>query len=560
MEPLTTSKRLIILVSALGLTATAGILSYQHIQRMPFGQMLKPGLPMLDLTVVLHDLDNNKLTAESRIGSPEPPPSGDSHCPALSGGDTHSATVISPWQKRPEDCPQQAVWHVKKHPIALTVHFNDGEEVLAWWDSQAQVKALRDSRFMQGLFLGWLNSLKIKAEQLKLSGLQGEFLGKLLRDAIAADADLHYDIAHDKQGWVLSYRRGSDFSEQALPALAGLLASNGYRLAKLPEPIVSVRIGLQSFVVTEYQRRIYLAQSLEALLNVIESINEDEDHADTPLSLTLRTEALVGSFLPVLTDSGTAPIELSFNLEDGQLGDLYLPEGPWQKPLHEKIFAGVLASIPHNTFAAFAGSYYLPPTMTNADWQQFADHGPQPTRSADEPAGLALIWDFEHSEPGGALGIAIANPKQPENSEAYRQYLRHSEFGDSCAGGTVFLAASKAYLLNSMKAACEKQAPSPLDWQHGSEKERYLSAQLVSFINPATALRELFLGGGAGDSQDLGNFAPHWQQDYEQAKAAMRQDGEKLFRSLPIFSYAGQAEGGDKVGLEGKTISQEDVQ
>jgi len=36
----------------------------------------------------------------------------------------------------------------------------------------------------------------------------------------------------------------------------------------------------------------------------------------------------------------------------------------------------------------------------------------------------------------------------------------------------------------------------------------------------------------------------------------MRQDGEKLFTKLPIFSYAGLAETGAKVRLEGKTITQ----
>jgi hypothetical protein len=38
----------------------------------------------------------------------------------------------------------------------------------------------------------------------------------------------------------------------------------------------------------------------------------------------------------------------------------------------------------------------------------------------------------------------------------------------------------------------------------------------------------------------------------------MRQDSEKLFQSLPIFSYAGRITNNkENVSLEGKTISQE---
>jgi hypothetical protein len=557
MEPLTSSKRLIILAAVLGLAATAGILSYYQINGMPFGKMLRSGLPMLDLTVVLRDLGNHNLAVSSTVlGNNEPPKSDDKRCPALIGGDTRSATIINSWDKRPSDCPQTAVWYVKKHPIGLTLYFNDGKDVLDWWDKDPQIKSLRDSRFMQGLFFGLLKSMKIKAEQLNVQGLQGEFLQQLLRDAIAANAELHYDMVHGEQGWVLSYQRGSTFTEQALPALAGLLASNGYRLENLPEPIVELRIGLQSFFVSEYQRRIYLAQSLEALINVLENQNDDEQHADAPLTLTLRPEAFVERLLPILTDPQTDAIELNFDLHDKHLGSLTLPAGSWQTPLQATIFEGVLASVPQNAFAAIAASYYLPPTLTLDDWKQFATKGPAPI-AASHQGGLALVWDFDSTSAGGVVGIAIANPEQPEAGSAYQAYLRHSEFSDECAGGSVFLAASASGLLSRMKQACDRQALSPLD---GIEKPRYLSAQLVSFINPGTALRELFLAGGAGNNDDRSDFAPRWRQEYEQAKTAMRQDGEKLFRSLPTFSYAGHAANGDRVRLEGRAISQEVVQ
>ncbi len=412
---------------------------------------------------------------------------------------------------------------------------------------------------MKGLFFGLLQSLKIKAEQLNLQGLQGEFLGQLLRDAIAAKAELHYDMAHGQQGWVLSYLRDeSDFTEQALPAMAKFLASSAYRLTKLPEPILEMRIGLQDFFLTEYQERIYLSQSLEALLNVIESVKPLETPDAEPLSLRFRAEALIDNLLPVLSGAPTWDAKLGFDLKDGRLGSLNLPNGPWQKPLHDKLFEGVLASIPHDAFAAVAASFQLSPTLTVNDWKKFAEQGPPQTEAGPAPGGLALVWDFDADSPAGAIGVIVANPATPQASQAYRQYLRHADLSSECAGGSLFLAASSAALLTRMQESCALQSLSVLDWQRGSEKQRLLASQIFAFINPGVGIRELFLAGGAGsksnDDTEL-EFAPRWQQDYEKAKAAMRTDGDKLFNSLPIFSYAGRS-GGDAVNLEGRAVSQ----
>jgi len=561
MEPLTSAKRLMLIAGVVALTATAGLLAYRHLSKAPFGHMLRNGLPMLDVSVVLRDMNKQNIDAAATfLGTPEEAPATDERCPALTGGDSGSATILAGGEPRPADCPQRAIWYVKKHPIAFTLYFNRGDTVLKWWENDAQAKAWQESRFMQGLFFGLLKSMKIKAEQLNLQGLQGEFLGLFLRDTIAANAELHYDMVHGDQGWVLSYVRGnSDFAEKALPAMAGLLAGNGYRIAKLPEPVVELRIGLQHFFLTEYQERIYLAQSLEALLNVLESINPNETHADTPISLTLRGEAFVERLLPVLTGTPTATIELAFSLDQAQPGAVRLPAGPWVKPLHPQIFEGVIASIPHDAFAGVAASFLLPPATTIDDWRKLSNEGPALIQPGPEPGGLALIWDFTAESPSGAVGIAIANPAEPQASPAYRQYLHKADLGDECAGGSVFLAASSQSLLTRMKEACNRQSLSPLDWQRGQEKQRFLSSQILAFINPGSAMRELFLAGGAGDSEDHADFAPRWQQDYEKAKAAMRQDGDKLFYSLPIFSYAGRA-AGTTVILEGKTVKQEAAQ
>ncbi len=557
MEPLTPAKRLTVIASAVVLTATAGVVGYQDYSRQPLSRLMRAGLPMLDLTVKLRDSANKDLdAATSRVGSNDEVPSGDDHCPALSGGDVGSATAVDVTVTRPADCPKLAAWYVKKHPVAFTLYFNQGTEFLKWWDTQPQVKVLTENRFVQGLFSGLLKSLKVKAEQLNLAGLQGEFLGQLLRDAVAANAELHYDMAHASQGWVMSYSRSdSQFIDQAMPALAGILATSGYRITKLPEPILETRIGLQRLFFTQYHARIYLAQSLEALLNVIDSVNPQANHGDAPLSLTLRTEAFIDNLLPVLTGLPTYPVQWDFALKDDQLGVMNLPAAVWQRQLHGQLFDGVLASIPHDAFAGAVASLAFSPDLTADDWRTLANDGPSENPPGPEPAGVGVVWDFTADSPSGAVGIIIGNPNQPQASAAYAQYLKNPESGVECAGGSLFLAASSPSLLTRMKDACEKQSLSPLDWQRGAEKTRLQSAQLAAFVNPGAAMRELFLAGGAGNAQDANEFSPQWQQDYETAKAAMRTDGDKLFLGLPILSYAGRV-GGGGARLEGRLVVQ----
>ncbi|MGD0959092.1 MAG: hypothetical protein ABSB19_04720 [Methylomonas sp.] len=555
----------------------------------PLHRMVKTGLPMLELSIKLRDSDDKDLDAtDSRIADDAPLPAEEERCRAgegeptneqyLQGGDTRQPSQAAGSKNRPADCPQRALWYVRKHPIAFSLYFNDGARFLDWWE-QPSVRGVVASRFVQGLFYGLLQSLKVKAEQLRVEGLQGEFLGGLLRDALGAQAELHYDMAHGDHGWVFSYSRyASNYAELALPAMAGLLAANGYSTPKLTEPLLEMKIGMQRLFLTEYRRRIYLAQSLEALLNVIESLPPPEQQPErrrAPLQLVVRAEAFIDNLLPALTGAPVWRPHMDFTLEDDNLGDLILPGGPWQTALHDKIYEGVLAAIPHDAFAGLAASIKLPPDLNLQDWRNLVGAGPA-AAVGQEPGGLALVWDFEPGSPQGAIGVIIANPDTPQANPAYSRYLRKPALSAECGGGSVFLAASSATLLSRMQDACNLQSLSPLDWARGSEKQRYTQARLLAFFNPGVALKELFLAGGGADDKDQNDFKPNylqtgsddsppqqtagdanlepqWKLDYLNAKAAMRKEGEPLFAGLPIFSYAGGGAGAAVV-LQGREV------
>ena len=517
---------------------------------------------MLKVALKFRDMNGKDLPGKNtRYGDDTALPPATNSCPALSGGDSSSTTTLSQDSPRPAECPREVAWYVKRHPIAYSLYIEDGKALLDWYERQPQVREWIGNRFIQGLLFGFLHSLRVKGEDLNLQGLEGEFLAKLLRDAIAAHAHIHYDVVHGRQGWVLSYvRRASPYTAQALPVLAGMLARNGFRVAKLPEPVLELRVGTQRLYLTQHEDRVYLANGMEALFNVLESLTPPTHAvADAALNLTVRAEALVDKLLPVLAGAETWDLNLGFTLEDGKLGALHLPTGPWERHLHARMFEGVLAGIPHDAFAAVAGSFELPPTRTAEEWRQLASLGPAgQVAGISEPAGFALVWDFEARDAAkGAVGVVIANPGEPGATAGYQQYLRDADASAECAGGAVFLAASSERLLARMKEACARQSLSPLDWERGQEKQRYAEAQLFAFLNPGVGLRELFLAGGAGaEGDEDGDFRPRWKQQYEAAKAAMRKDGDKLFQALPILAYAGRSDGSRTVRLEGMAVSQ----
>jgi hypothetical protein len=115
-------------------------------------------------------------------------------------------------------------------------------------------------------------------------------------------------------------------------------------------------------------------------------------------------------------------------------------------------------------------------------------------------------------------------------------------------------------LLTRMKESCERQSLSMLDWERGAHADELGSKQLLFFMNPGTGMRELFLAGGAGTDEQETTPEP-WKVQYEQAKAVMRQDGEKIFSALPIFTYSGNVPSTAKeVRLSGVKVRQGTVQ
>ena len=575
----------ILLVVIIGLSASG--IYYNSLKTKPISQYLRSDLPMLDLRIQFTTLEGDPITPEHSKLLDDKPSSENTFvlpggCPALVGGDTQEARELNDKDRKiDEKCPKFATWYVKRHPIGFSLYLRDGKKLLSLFDENKEVQRLFESKFFQGIFHDPLYDSDIRAEDLRLQGIQGAFLKPFVREAVAAHGELHYDSAHGNKGFVFSFiRRECPMASKILPVLSKFLARSGYRVPKLTNPVLEMRIGLQRLFLTESEGRVYVSNGLEALLNVLETLYPMDSHLlEAPLVLTIRAESFVEKFLPVIANTPSFTISIGFELSTGTGGFLQFPSGKLTQKLLPSIFKGVFAGIPHDAFAALATSHLLPVDMTTEQWQQLTVKGPgdklESLRAGEvKEGGFAIVWDL--SSAGGRItqmGVVIANTANPDETGVFKKYFADPDLTASCGGGTVFLAATSGSLLSRMKESCEGQSLSVLNWERGSRTKAFESNPFFMFMNPGAGMRELFLAGGGKSEekdQDLlepdetdpdldssGEFEPQWKKEYESAKAVMRQEGETVFKGLPIFAYSGTgAADGQTVHLKGFTVQQ----
>lgn len=533
--------------------AVLGFWAYKALNVAHLSKSIRSDLPILDLRLQFVDIKGDPVTPTSSrlLGgglkgkeiAPLPIPEA---CRELVGGDGSGGGHSSEGTKQMDSaCPKIATWKVKRHPIGFSLTIRDARQVMALLNDNTHVRAFLGSKFFQGLFHDILHDARIRAEDLRLEGFEGAFLERFLGEALSADAELHYDVAHGKKGFVFSFvREKSLFISRALPVVARVLARSGYRVPAMEEPILEMRIGLQRLFLTQFEDRVYLANGLEALLNVMESLPPpDPNLPRTPLVLTTRAEAFVENLLPTVVGASTWNLNLGLGLSPEAPGMLQFAPGNLTRPLCPKVFKGVLAGIPYDAFAAAVTSYYLPPDMTDEQWRQLATQGPDVQAvQGPEEGGLAVVWDL--SSQGSwitQMGVVIAKQTTPDETKAFKKYFWNSELTAECGGGTVFLAATSQALLTRMRESCEDQSPSILRWESGKRTREVEAAQLFLFMNPGTGMRELLLAGGGASLESESGIDPQWKQEYKKAKEAVRKDSEEVFRALPIFAFAGNA-------------------
>jgi len=444
--------------------------------------------------------------------------------------------------------------------VGLSLFFIKPETILPLFAKEGPVKTLWESRFVQGLLREPLQSGRVRAEDLGLQGLEGAFLEKLVKEALSADGILHYDFIHGDKGFVFSFVRNKCFyAATALPVIAAKLARSGYQVPGIEEPVLEMHVGLQRFFLCQHKERVYLANGLEALLNVVDQEAPlEKDGPKTPLVLSLRAEAFLDKLVPALAGKPGFHLNLGIDFSETDPGALRFDSGKYADSLRPGLFKGVPASIPQDVFAAVVTSFHFSPGLTDEEWRELAENGvKEPAAKEPTESGVAILWDLSAEEPGiTGVGVAIANQTAPGNVEELNRYFKNKELTGSCGGGTVYLAATNKNLLLRMQETCERRSMSILDLERGQKSSLYSTAQLSMLVNPGGGLRELLLAGGAAASAGT-DFEPQWKQELEKAKARLYAEGKTVFGGLPILGYAGNAEpGAQTVELKGFTVKQ----
>ena len=548
-----------------------GLLAFwalRGLHRAPVAEVVKlvhKDIPILALDLAFTDLKGNPVpAAETRllagVVAKADQAKGAATCPEITGGDAPNGAISPEKRKMDDNCPKHATWYVKRHPLGLSLYFMEPAKILPLFEKEGAMKTLWESRFVQGILREPLMSGRVRAEDLGLAGLEGAFFEKLVKEALSADAILHYDFIHGNKGFVFSFVRNKClYAAKALPIIAAKLVRSGYQVPGIEEPVLEMHVGLQRLFFCQYKERVYFANGLEALLNVVDQEAPPESDAPkTPLLLSLRAEAFLDKLVPALAGKSGLHMNLGIDFSEDSPGALRFTAGEYAKHLRPTLFKGVPASIPRDVFAAVITSFHLSPDISEEAWQELATKGPGET-PAKEPqeSGVAILWDLSAEERGiTSVGVAIASQTAPSDAKELNHYFKNKELTAVCGGGTVYLAATNKNLLLRMQESCEHRSMSILDWERGQKSNLYASSQLSMFINPGGGLRELLLSGGAAATETT-DFLPQWKQELEKAKARLYAEGKTVFGGLPILAYSGNvAPGGKTVELQGFTVKQ----
>lgn len=487
---------------------------------------------------------------------------------ALTVYDRHGETVapgesryVAAPQSTPADAPPKSTptpgvtkLDLYRRVPALTVRFRNGEEVLRWLDENEGAKTFLRSAAVAGIFNDVLETLRVRTDDLDLSGVKGMTVEKLAREAISAGGALHFDPFEGPKGFVFSFeRKSAPIISGILPPLVAALSRRAYDVTGTTAPVEEITLGRQTLFLTEDNGRVFVAAGLKALLNAMEIPKGLVPPAPgTALEVQLRSAAFLDKLLPVVAgrDELDAIWRASFPAPKGP-AQLSLAVGPANALGHlsKKISDGVFAAVPQDVFGAFVTSFRLPPDMTPEDWNKLATEGAQSAPAAPAPeGGFGLIWDFDPEDTVSPtkIGVIVAAPKVKEGERGLGAYFDSESVSiESCGGNTVWIASTSETLLTRMKESCDRQSPSFLNWfEAGRVPEPLRGPQLFLALQPGIGLQDMQALGLASRSTDSsgGETAPEWKTAYDAAVARASQEAEKTFASLPVFLFGGAAD------------------
>jgi hypothetical protein len=421
------------------------------------------------------------------------------------------------------------------------MYVTKGADLTAWYDKNSAFLAVRDSVLWQGVTRQLSTLFKVRAEDLELEGFKGQFLQELGREALAADAVVHYDVVHGAGGVVFSFVRDkAPILAAALPVIVKTVATNGYRVAALSEPIIELRMQGMRLYLVEQEGRVLVGSSLEGLLNVIAEAMAPPPALKGSVTVVVRTETYLDKLLKVATGAAEFPVALSFDLSENTMmvAEGLLPKAHLYKSFGPSTSLGVLAAVPHDALGALVMGAHVPVAQPVDKWTI-------PAQTPTTAGGISLVWDMSAEDGSVHVGIAVPAPPNARNVQkdeakedtavTMKDYLSDNGVSSPCAGGALWLVASSDRLLARMKDSCEKQSLSVLDLK-GLNPSLLPEQQLSLFFNTSVWLKEMYrIGGGATPRQEA--------TDAEKAAVAtLLANVDALAATLPVIGFTGKVD------------------
>jgi hypothetical protein len=538
--------RVVIILALITFLVTCALFATgRMLQGYSLRDALSPDVPVLELHVAFLEPSASGSSGASATDVSATAASADTPaanvCPDVIGGDLGRSAPKrrrSYFEPTPHPCPLEATWRVYKNPVAASLFFARGTDVIDWYDSNAQVSAFRQTDLWKGLIRQVADTLKVRAEELQLEDWKGEFLAPLLRDALAADASLHYDLIHGPGGFAFAFNRSkAPLADKALPLVVRGLATNAYEAEGYEQPLVEVRFYGRALFLTQVGERVVVSSSLEGLLNVLEQDPFVPPQEAGSLVAVVRPESFMDKLLVSTVGEPRWPLSLSFDLSRtaSTLEGATVPRARIFQTFASSTDGGVLASLPHDAVAAVALSAHVPLDKPVSEWS-ISDAG---TGAA---SGVGLVWDVSGKDKRFDVGIAIAAPTGANVSARPEDFVSNRGVVTTCAGGAVWLASSSDPLLGRMRASCEKHSLSIRDLS--GFKAGDLEGQQVSAVfNAGVMLHEIFvLGGGEqSESDDASSSEGDAAKDPErEARERIAKMVAEVVPTLPVIGLMGR--------------------
>ncbi len=449
-------------------------------------------------------------------------------------------------------CDEYEKISIARTEPSLTIKIQNGKDFYDWLYFNPEFEKIRSSEVFKGYMSNYSDLTNVTGVELGIQKISQPFFKLLVKEILETNPVIFYDTIRGRNGIVLEFdSQKASGTRKSLVSLTSKFAKKLYNLADSKVKIWEIHLATHKFYLTEVNNKISISFNIIALINSIENINQikqDKSNNEETLNVKLRLESYFNDLLPVLLGSKTYQPQFSFKLNKTQTIplDLSLEKTKFFEIFTPSFSDGVLKSIPHDVFFAFATSISMPNPINVDKLIQSNSLNVELFKLQKKKSGVAVLWDLnlEKNNNLSDIGLIIADNKF-ESEEGFPiedlvdSSLYHVEY---CSPGNVHLMATSINLLHKMSTACHSQNKSILNWKAEVTKN-FIDKQIILAVNLKTFFKTTFLNASHGllaKSQDKNKEKnPSWKNESVREIEELKNETINTINKLPIFGFYG---------------------